>query len=223
MPAHLPAQAGALGAAPAPPPAAREVYNLPPAANFSFLASPVAWDVLETADGYEVLPVLERFEYYPGQKGVSAVKDPVTGRWVGNPSQGLARKVSRGKIIVPKDWTVQCFDREGKLIAERPDYVHALRGNRGAVHLDVWSRPYKMGDSVFTERDTIGYHVFLRRVRDELLNGGPNVEVRAALRQKLADLVRIAGPKKADDPDVLTIKAKIAALDAPAKRKRRKS
>ena len=219
MPAHLPAHNGAFGTAPTPPPTAQAVYNLPPAANFTLLCSPVAWDVFETADGFEVLPILEPFEYYPGQKGVSAVKDPVTGRWVGNPTQGIARKASKGKIPVPKTWAVKCFDRDGNLIAEREDYVHSLNGTRGRVHLDVWTRPFKMGDTVYKEKDTLGYHVFLRRVKNELLNGGPGPEVLAGLRAKLSNLVRIAGPRRAEAPSTLIIKAKIAALDAPKKKK----
>ena len=226
MPANMPAQLGAIGESPTPPPAAQVVYNLPPSENFVFLASPTEWIVLETVDGWEVLPCLERFSYYPGQKGVSQVKD-ITGRWVGEPSQGIARKARRGKTVVPADWVVQCFDRDRQLIAERTGYVHQVPGRRGAVHLDVWCRPYRMGDTVYTERDTHGYHVFLRRVRDELLNGGPNPEVRAALRARLAELVRIGGPRKADHPDTLTLKAKIAALDAPSapagKTRRRKT
>ena len=216
MPTNLPASAlGALGSSPTPPPAERVVFNLPPAANFVFLCSPTEWLVMKTAAGYEVLPCLERLHYYPGQKGVRQVQD-ASGRWVGEPSMAIARKQARGKIAIPTDWPVSCYDRSGQLIAERSGYVHQVPGRGGAVHLDVWTRPYRMGDSVFTERDTVGYHAFLRAVRDQLLNGGPNPEVKSALRARLAELVRIGGPRKAEHPDTLTIKAKIAALDAPA-------
>jgi hypothetical protein len=215
MPANLPA----LGAAPAPPPAALEVYRLSPAANFAYIADPTSWDVFKTAEGWEVLPILETFSYYPGQKDVAAVKDPVSGKWVGNPSRGLNRKRGRGKVIVPTDWTVQLFDRDGNLLGERQGYVHALNGHRGKVHLNVWTRPYKMGEAVYKESDTVGFHTFLRRVRDELLGGGPNPEVKNALRAKLAELLRLASGRNPDSPRALVLREKIAALDAPPKKK----
>ena len=238
MPADLPPQTGqrsapslatgpgvgAFGEAPAPPPRARQVYNLPPASDFSLVANPTRWDVFMTEDGPEILPALSKLSYYPDQKGVRQVTD-VDGKIVGDPSRALATLAAHGKVAVPKDWTVNCYHRDGSLMASRVGYVHRLQGARGPVHMDVWNRPYAVGSATHTERDEKGYHEFLRRVRDELL-GPPDPAIVQGLRVKLQNMARISGEKAHRSPTAQAVTnqltERLAVFNPPPKSTKRR-
>jgi hypothetical protein len=223
MPANLPSL-GALGSDPAPPPRQQITYNLPPQSDFSYMASPVMWDVFETDAGPEILPSLSLLRYTPGQSGVRQVKD-INGKWAGDPTAAIAHRQRRGYVPVPKTWRVDLFNAAGEKIGEKTGYTHCVQGRRGKVHLSAFDRPYDLGGSTFIERDNAGWWVFLRRVRDELLNGGPDPQVKAALRAKLEQLGRMAGEKAHASPSARRtcdqIAEKLKAFDPPARGKKR--
>jgi len=234
MPADLPPQYtaapaasshGALGAAPSPPPQSQQVFRIAAAPDFSLLASPLSWDVFEPEPGvFEVLPTLQTLRYTPGQKGVAQVKDPLTGHWVGNPSRAIAQLGQRGFIEVPRHWLVDLFDAHGNPIGQRQGYTHKIQGHQGAVHLDVFTRPYGVGDQTFFEKDRKGWFIFLRRVRDELLGGAPDPNVARALQIKLENMARVAGEKAHRSPSASRvcdqIKEKLGAFESKKKGKK---
>jgi hypothetical protein len=232
MPADLPPQyapqsasLGSLGAAPSAPPQAVRVFRIAPSPDFSLMASPLAWDVFEVEPGvFEVLPTLQTLRYTPGQKGVAQVKDPHTGHWVGNPGRALANLQQRGLIEVPRSWMVDLFNADGDPIGQRQGYTHKIQGHQGAVHLDVFTRPYALGDQTFFERDRKGWFIFLRRVRDELLGGAPDPNVARSLQLKLENMARVAGEKAHRSPSASRvcdqIKEKLGAFESKKKGKK---
>jgi hypothetical protein len=141
--------------------------DLDAACDFLFLVHPQRYDVYEVGkaeDGtplFEVLPAPTTLEFQPGLAGVEPVKDEQNGNYL----VALAKKREKGWIDVPMDFPVTAFG------VKQEGYVHVFSGKHGpdTVHLEVWRRPYKVGGTVFFERDGDGYIQFLRDIKEKIL------------------------------------------------------
>ena len=92
------------------------------------------------------------------------------------------------------------------------------------MHLSVFERPYDLGGQTFIERDNTGWWVFLRRIRDELLGGPPDPQVKKALQMKLQGMARMSGEKAHASPSAKRtcdiISDKLEAFNTPKKGKK---
>lgn len=188
------------GYAPRPVPGSERTLPplaLDPSHNFRFLVHPVRYDVFMTGNGAEILPIPNRFEFQPGLHGVL----PVKGETDGDPSHALLERSRKGWIEVPDDFPVTAF---GEAMTR---YSQAYPVKGGQHHCEVWTRPYRVGVTVYWQRDFEGYWQFLRDVQAQILPPlDPNV--RELLRQKFVQLRKLASVK-----DTPYTRETIAALD----------
>lgn len=149
------------GERPAPPPTLHQLLPMDPSANFVYLHHPACWDVEADAEGkMHIVPRLRVLRFEPGISGVESER----GHTDGNPTRALAELGQRGWVVIPASLRVIAHG------AEVEGYVRRYAGHRGPVHLDVWSRPYKIGTRAVIDFDKAGWLAFrLQLVKDELI------------------------------------------------------
>lgn len=139
------------GRRPTPPPSPQRLLPLDPSHNFVFLHHPACWDVEADAEGaMHIVPRLRVLRFEPGLSGVEGVR----GHSDGNPTRALAELGERGWRVIPPSMKVRAHGQEME------GYVVEYPGHRGPVHLDAWSRPYRVGSKAVIDFDGAGWLAF---------------------------------------------------------------
>lgn len=125
-----------------------QVLNLRPSNRFYYIHHPDAWQLVETADGFEWMPRLRCFRITPGVNGVRQTrgKNP-------KPDDRAARVTlaDRGFTVIPYDVI------EG-------GYCWKYNGRRGPVYLERWAKPKQVGNRTILKPDQEGLWAFCRHL-----------------------------------------------------------
>jgi len=122
---------------------------------FLFMWHPEHWDIIETADGYELLPMLTKFQFIPGLNGVKHLE-----------GGGIDTTAARASFM-DQGWVFISNET-----VEDGGYLRKFDGRNGSIYVDKWSTPRLMGHGgrarVIWETDKDGFNEYRRSL---LFNG----------------------------------------------------
>jgi hypothetical protein len=125
----------------------------PATPQFIYMHHPNTWDLVETADGYEVLPILTKFQLVAGLNGVKL-----------RPGGGVDSTAARASFM-DQGWV---FIDEKKIDG---GYVREFEGARGPIYMDKFTSPRVIGNSargrVIWDTDKTGYNDFRRSLLED--------------------------------------------------------
>lgn len=174
-----------------------------PTPKFLFMHHPNTWDLVETDDGYEILPMLTKFQLIPGLNGIK------------HRAGGGVDSTAARAAFMDQGWVFIENEKGGD-----GGYLREYDGYLGKVYVDKWSKPRSLGHGsrarVVWDVDLKGYNDFRRSLMDSGDIGRPDP---AALNWKIELLDKRIGrkiksshiPKIAKDLEVA--QAKQAALN----------
>ena len=176
---------------------------------FIYMHHPNQWDLLATADGYELLPKLTKFQILPGLNGVKM-------RPGGGVDYALAKSNYKevGWLFVEND-------------AIEGGYLREFDGVGGRVYQDRWTTPRRLGSGarsrVIWDIDLDGYNAFRRGLVDSGVIPNPDP---AALDFKIALLEKRSSRKLKNShvpkvaKEIAEVEEKIAAVKEVKKTKK---
>jgi hypothetical protein len=135
-------------------PTGSEKLYAPTTPRFLFMHHPNQWDVLETEDGYEVLPKLCKFNLIPGLNGIKM-----------RPGGGADSTAARASFM-DRGWVFIDNKKGG------PDgYLREYDAISGKIYVDKWTTPRKLGHGsrakVLWDSDTKGFNDFRRSLLED--------------------------------------------------------
>jgi len=141
---------------------------------FIFMHHGDQWDLIETSQGWELLPMLTQFQLMPGLNGVRH-----------SPGGGIDSGAARASFM-DQGWTFLANDTAG------PDgYLREYAGASGSIFVDKWCSPRKLGNGkrakVIWESDLDGYNDYRRSLLESgrIAQPDPNaLDFKIALLEK---------------------------------------
>ena len=128
--------------------------NVRHAPSFIFMHHPNQWDLLESSDGFELLPKLTKFQLIAGLNGVKS-----------RPGGGVDATVAR-VAMMDKGWVFVDSEKGGD-----GGYLREFDGIRGLVYADKWATPRRLGGGtmarVVWDHDTAGFDAFRRSLLED--------------------------------------------------------
>ena len=125
----------------------------PTTPQFIFMHHPNTWDLVETEDGYEVLPILTKFQLVAGLNGVKL-----------RPGGGVDSTAARASFM-DQGWV---FIDDKKI---EGGYLREFEGVRGPIYVDKWTTPRVIGNGprgrVIWDTDKEGYNAFRRSLLED--------------------------------------------------------
>jgi hypothetical protein len=126
----------------------------PTTPKFLFMHHPNQWDVLETDDGYELLPKLCKFNLIPGLNGVRM-----------RPGGGADSTAARAAFI-DRGWVFIDNKKGGA-----DGYLREYDAASGKIYVDKWTSPRKLGHGarakVLWDTDLEGFNDFRRSLVED--------------------------------------------------------
>jgi len=177
----------------------------PTTPQFLYMHHPNTWDLVETADGYEVLPILTKFQLVAGLNGVRL-----------RPGGGVDSTAARASFM-DQGWVF--IDNK----AVDGGYLRQFDGMSGPIYADKWSSPRVIGNSargrVVWDTDQVGYNDFRRSLLENGTIEAPDpsaldwkielLEKRIDRKTKLSHIPRVQKEvKKAADKKAALVEAK---------------
>lgn len=121
---------------------------------FVFMHNPNQWDLVETDDGFEVLPMLTKFQLIAGLNGVKY-----------RPGGGLDSTAARASFM-DRGFVFIDTNKGGD-----GGYLRVFDGHTGQIYVDRWTKPRKIGygerAKVVWETDKEGYNEFRRSLIED--------------------------------------------------------
>lgn len=142
-----------------------------PRERFRTKVSPLKWGVYETDNGFELLPIIEKFRATPGVQGVD---------YQGNDRVAMVEAEERHQIVFI-DNTLDCC---GQLIREH-------RTARGLLYLHPWENPRQVGNASVTEVDYDLLRQAQREVKAKYFPNGPDPVVYQKMIREARQLANI--------------------------------
>lgn len=135
-------------------PTGGEKLYAPTTPRFLFMHHPNQWDVLETEDGYELLPKLCKFNLIPGLNGIRL-----------RPGGGADSAAARASFM-DRGWVFIDNKKGG------PDgYLREYDAVAGKIYVDKWTTPRKLGHGsrakVLWDTDTEAFNDFRRSLLED--------------------------------------------------------
>jgi len=134
-------------------PTASHKLNSPRTPKFIFMHHPNTWDLVETENSWEILPLLTKFQLIAGLNGVKL-----------RPGGGVDSTAARAAFM-DQGWT---FIPVEKI---KDGYLREFDGTRGPIYVDKWTLPRKIGSSVNAkvvwDTDQEGYNSFRRSLLED--------------------------------------------------------
>ncbi len=150
-----------------------------PTPKFIFMHNPNHWDLIETADGFEILPMLTKFQFIPGLNGIKH-----------RPGGGVDSTAARAAFM-DQGWTFIENEKGGD-----GGYLREFDGYMGKIYVDKWSTPRSLGHGtrarVVWDVDLKGYNDFRRSL---IVDGSIEKPDPAALSWKIELLEKRIGRK----------------------------
>jgi len=151
----------------------RKLLNLRPSKRFYYIHHPDAWQLIETDNGFEWLPLLRAFRITAGVNGVR-----LTGGKNPRPDDRNARVnlTDRGFTIIPYE------SIEG-------GYCWRYAGKRGPIYLERWAVPKQVGNRTIIKSDSAGLHAYMRHLIEANYIELPDPDVLEIIGQQLEQTI----------------------------------
>ena len=185
---------------------------------FLFMHHPNTWDLVETSDGWEVLPMLTKFQLIPGLNGVK------------HSAGGAIDSTAARASFMDRGWTF--IDNKA---AGNDGYLREYEGSSGPIYVDKWSTPRTLGHGgrarVVWDSDVEGYNDFRRSLLESGIIAKPDpaaldlkielLRKRVERKVKNAHIEHVAGQiKDAEEKKEALETAKATKKTKAPKRKR---